>query len=119
VDAVLADAAAGDPAALEALESVGRWLGIGLAGLVNVFDPRRIVLGGLFGRIHPFVAPTVERELDRRALPAPRTLVRLVPAALGEDAPLLGAAELAFESLLADPAAWMGPRSGLAALETA
>jgi predicted NBD/HSP70 family sugar kinase len=119
VDAVLADAAAGDPAALEALESVGRWLGIGLAGLVNVFDPRRIVLGGLFGRIHPFVAATVERELDRRALPAPRTLVRLGPAALGEDAPLLGAAELAFESLLADPAAWMSPRSGLAALETA
>ena len=34
---------------------------------------------------------------------------------LGEDAPLLGAAELAFEPLLDDPAAWLGPRSGAAA----
>ena len=93
-----------------ALDHVGRWLGIGLAGLVNVFNPRLIVLGGLFGRIHPFVAPTLEPELDRRALPAPRALVRVVPATLGVDAPLVGAAELAFEPLLADPAGLARPR---------
>ena len=44
--------------ALAALDQVGRWLGIGLAGLVNILDPRLIVLGGLFGRIHPFVIAT-------------------------------------------------------------
>ena len=86
--------------------SVGRWLGVGLAGLVNILNPRLIVLGGLFGRIYPFVA-ALEDELDRRALAAPRRLVRVVPATLGEDAPLLGAAELAFEPLLADPAGWL------------
>ena len=52
-------------------------------------------------------------ELDRRALPAPRALVRVVPASLGVDASLLGAAEHAFEPLLADPALWIGPRDGL------
>ena len=62
---------------------------------------------------------TLEEELDRRALPAPRALVRVVPASLGVDAPLLGAAELAFEPLLADPAAWVGPRDALAELESA
>ena len=66
--------------------------------------------GGLFGRIHPFVARIVEAELDRRALAAPRRLVRIVPAKLGVEAPLRGAAELAFEPLLADPARWMRPR---------
>jgi predicted NBD/HSP70 family sugar kinase len=110
VDAVLREAAAGSPASLSALDNVGRWLGFGLAGLVNVFNPRLVVLGGLFGRIYPFVASTVQGELDRRALPAPRGLVRVVPAMLGLDAPLLGAAELAFEPLLADPAAWLRPR---------
>ena len=55
VDALLHDAEAGSPAALSALDHVGRWLGIGLAGLVNIFNPRLIVLGGLFGRILPFV----------------------------------------------------------------
>jgi predicted NBD/HSP70 family sugar kinase len=110
VDAVLREAITGSPAALGALDSVGRWLGFGLAGLVNVFNPRLVVLGGFFTRIHPFVARTLDEELGRRALPAPRTLVQVVPATLGVDAPLLGAAELAFEPLLADPALWLGPR---------
>ncbi len=119
VDAVIAEAAAGSVVALAALEHVGRWLGIGLAGLVNVLNPRLIVLGGLFGRIHPWVERTLEAELTRRALPAPRALVSVVPASLGVDAPLLGAAELAFEPLLADPAVWVGPREALAELESA
>ena len=93
---------------------MGRWLGIGLAGFVNILDPRLIVLGGLFGRIHPFVIATVQRELDQRALAAPRALVRIAPARLGVDAPLLGAAELAFEPLLADPATRIGSRDALA-----
>ncbi len=119
VDAVLSEAEAGEPVALGALDSVARWLGFGLAGLVNVFNPRLVVLGGLFSRIHRIVAQTLEAELDRLALPAPRVLVRVVPATLGVDAPVLGAAELAFEPLLADPAAWLGPRDVLAELASA
>ncbi|MBI3746759.1 MAG: ROK family protein [Chloroflexi bacterium] len=119
VAAVLADAAAGRPEALLALDHVGRWLGLGLAGLVNILDPSRVVLGGLFSRIYPFVAGTVEAELDRRALAAPRGLVSVVPASLGVDAPLLGAAEMTFEPLLADPVAWLGPRMSLVQLASA
>ncbi|HEY4632356.1 MAG TPA: hypothetical protein VIH00_00440, partial [Candidatus Limnocylindrales bacterium] len=63
----------------------------------------------------PFVTKTLEDELGRLALPASRKLVRVVPATLGVDAPLLGAAELAFEPLLADPAIWLRPRDVLAA----
>jgi predicted NBD/HSP70 family sugar kinase len=110
VEEVLDEAHRGIGHALAALDDVGRWLGFGLAGLVNVFNPRLVVLGGLFGRIHPYVIDTVERELDRRALPGPRGLVKIVPATLGVDASLLGAAELALESLLADPALLVGPR---------
>lgn len=119
VEAVLEEAAAGSPSALSALDNVGRWLGFGLAGLVNVLNPQLVVLGGLFGRIHPFVARTIEGELDRRALPAPRELVGVVPATLGVDAPLLGAAEHAFEPLLADPATLLGRRDVLAGLASA
>ena len=87
---------------------MGRWLGLGLAGLVNVLNPRLVVLGGLFGRIHAAVRPVMEGELDRRALRAPRASVHVVPATLGVGAPARGAAELAFEPLLADPAAFFG-----------
>jgi predicted NBD/HSP70 family sugar kinase len=112
VDAVLREASAGSPQALAALESIGRWLGFGLAGLVNAFNPELVVFGGMFGSLHPFVAATVQAELDSRALRASRDLVRIVPATLGVDAPLLGAAELAFEPLLADPATRLRSRPG-------
>ena len=111
VSAVLADAADGRPEALAALESMGAWLGIGLAGLVNTLNPRVVVLGGLFSRGHRFLEPAMSRELEARSLVASRRLMTVVPAALGVDAPLLGAAELAFEPLLVDPVAWIGPRS--------
>ena len=110
IDALVAEAEAGSADALLALEETGRWIGIGLAGLINLLNPRLVVFGGLFGRIHPFVASAVEAELDRRALAAPRRLVRIVPSELGVEAPLRGAAELAIEPLLADPAKWMRPR---------
>jgi hypothetical protein len=110
VDGLLDDASHGDSAALAALDATGEWLGTGLAGLVNVFDPRVVVLGGVFGRMLPHVGPTIERRLERHALAASRALVRIVPAELGIDAPLIGAAELAFDPVLADPAARLGPR---------
>ena len=119
VDAVIEEARAGSPVALAAFETVGRWLGVGLAGLVNLLNPRLVVLGGLFGRISPFAGAALEAELDRRALPGSRALVRVVPAHLGADAPLLGAAELAFEPLLADPAAWLRPRAARIELASA
>jgi predicted NBD/HSP70 family sugar kinase len=109
VEAVLREAAAGSPEALEAVDAVGRWLGFGLAGLVNVFNPQVVVLGGLFSRLHPLVDARLGAELDRLALPQAREAIRVVPAALGVDAPLLGAAELAFEPLLADPSLWTRP----------
>ena len=58
-----ADAAAGSPKPRGRLDHVGRWLGIGLASLVNVFDPALIVLGGLFGRILPYVTEPMADEL--------------------------------------------------------
>jgi predicted NBD/HSP70 family sugar kinase len=113
VDAVFAAAQAGSPRARDALAATGSWLGIGLAGLANVFNPSLIVLGGLFGRMHPFVSAQIEEAMDRGAMRAPREALRVVPAVLGMDAPLLGAAELAFEPLLADPAGWLAPRPAL------
>lgn len=119
IDAVVASARAGEPASLAALAQVGRWLGIGLAGLVNILNPRVIVLGGLFARMYPYIDAPIVRELDARALRGPRGVVRLTPAALDMDAPLIGAAELALEPFLADPAGWLGPRELLATAASA
>ena len=103
-----------------ALDHVGRWLGIGLAGLVNIFNPRahrarRAVRADL--PVRPRDARDTSSIAGRSRRPA--RIVRVVPAMLGEDAPLLGAAELAFEPLLADPAAWLVPRQAPVRLATA
>jgi predicted NBD/HSP70 family sugar kinase len=119
VDAVLRDAEAGAPGALAAFAETGRWLGIGLAGVINVLNPDLVLLGGRLASSYPFVRSTLEAELDRRVLRASRRLVRVIPTSLGDDAPLLGAAELAFGPLLADPAAWLRPRMAMAALASA
>ncbi len=91
--------------ALAALAESGRGLGIGIAGLVNIFNPNRISLGGLYARVYPYVRPAILRELEWRAMAAPRAMVDLVTVRLGGNAPLLGAAELALTPTLADPAA--------------
>src|SRR2546423_14473577 len=56
IDAILDDVGAGVPRAVAAIGGTGHWLGFGLAGLANLFNPRLIAPGGLFGRIPPFVA---------------------------------------------------------------
>jgi predicted NBD/HSP70 family sugar kinase len=101
---VIADAHDGERRALAAMDHVAEWLGLGLASLINVFNPTLVVLGGHFERMHPLVADRIDQVLDERALRAPRELVSIVPASLGVDAPVLGAAELALEPFIADPA---------------
>ena len=96
IDQVVALAEDGDRQVLAALETVGQWLGFGIANLVNLFNPELVVLGGMFGRLYPLLA---RRHRGRRASavcsPRPGRWRAIVPTALGIDAPLLGAAELA------------------------
>jgi predicted NBD/HSP70 family sugar kinase len=103
VDELLRRAAGGDAASLAALDHVGTWLGRGIAGLVNVLNPRLVIVGGLFARIYPHIERPMQAETARLALRPSASVVSIVPSALGVEAPLLGAAELAFEQLLDDP----------------
>ena len=102
VEDVLAAAAAGDAQAKVALRRFGRWLGIGIANLVNIFNPDVIVFGGALRHLLP-ATESVVRDKLAFALAAPREQVRLVLPQLGADAAVLGAAELAFAMLLDDP----------------
>jgi predicted NBD/HSP70 family sugar kinase len=105
IESMIVAAQRGDSDACSALDLHGRWIGIGLAGLVNVFTPSLVVLGGLFQRVHPFVAEAVDRELRARTLAPAHEGVTVAPSALGVDASLIGAAELAWEPVLGDPGA--------------
>lgn len=92
------------------------WKGAATA-VVNVLNPERIVLGGSLGRIHPHVAATTAAELARRCLAARLSVTDIVPASLGEESALVGAAELALGAVLADPqlVAVLGTEAGATA----
>lgn len=87
-------AEAGDPAAAELLETLGRRLGVGLAGLAMIFDPEIIVVGGGVMNAGERVLAPARQELRRRAM-GPAREVEVVAAALGERAGMVGAALMA------------------------
>jgi predicted NBD/HSP70 family sugar kinase len=103
VAAVVDAAGRGDAMAQAALRQVGDWLGFGVANLVNIFNPEMVIFGGTLRDVYLGSAAQVRGRLNRMSLPACREHVRLRTPNLGDDGALLGAAELAFERLLADP----------------
>ncbi|MBO4207513.1 ROK family transcriptional regulator [Micromonospora echinofusca] len=105
---VVADAAAGGPAAREALHRIGDWLGIGVANLINLFNPGIVLFGGMLRDVYPGAAEQVRARIVHHGLPVARERVRLRVSALGDDATLVGAAELGFAELLADPLGVLG-----------
>ncbi|MFI6454306.1 ROK family protein [Streptosporangium amethystogenes] len=103
VRAVVDAADRGDVVAQAALSRVGDWLGLGVANLVNIFNPEMVVFGGMLREIYLGSAAQVRSRLALDALPPSREHLRLRTSALGDDATLVGAAELAFSQVLADP----------------
>lgn len=103
VDAVTARevsqaAEAGDPLAREVLEEAAHALGMGLGAAIVLMNPQRVVVGGGVAKAGARYFAAV-REAARAHVLLGMT-VDIVPAALGDDAPLWGAAALA-EQLLA------------------
>jgi glucokinase len=85
----------GDEAALSVLEETGTWLGIGLAGFVNVFNPEVVAIGGGVAKAGELILEAARREVHLRARPPSRDLAEIKVASLGPESGVLGAAALA------------------------
>lgn len=93
----------GDALSQTAVRKVCDWLGFGVANLINIFNPETVIFGGTLRDVFIAGAAQVRSRINRNALPACREHVRLRTPDLGDDAPLIGAAELAFQHLLSNP----------------
>jgi glucokinase len=86
----------GDPTARELLAEIGNWLGVGIANLAAAFDPGTFVIGGGVSAAGDLLLnaarETFKRQLTGRGY---RPEARVVVAQLGNDAGLIGAADLA------------------------
>jgi glucokinase len=88
----------GDKVALSVLEDAGRWLGVGLAGFVNVFNPEVVAVGGGAMGAGEMILEAARKEVYLRARPPSRDLAEIKAAALGTNCGVLGAAALAWDS---------------------
>jgi glucokinase len=85
----------GDGLARAAIKRAGRYLGIGVASLINIFSPEAVVIGGGLSGAWQLLAPEMIKELEKRAFPELVARVKVRRAELSDDAGLLGAARLA------------------------
>jgi len=89
----------GDEDMLAVFDRLGRWLGLGIAGVVNTFEPEYVVIGGGLSRGADLFLDTARAEAERNTLPAlwQRTTVSLARG--GADAGVIGAGVLAAQEM--------------------
>ncbi len=96
---LLQKARAQDLHAQTLMEDIGRYLGVGLANFVNLFNPEAIVVGGGLGEAGDLLLRPAEVTMNQRVLQGLRGRTRLLATALGNRAGFMGGAVLALSSL--------------------
>lgn len=81
----------GDELAIGVLADTGRYLGIGIANLLNTLNPSRIILTGGVSRAGRFVLEPLKETVAKRALETPARSVSIATSQMGEDANAIGA----------------------------
>jgi glucokinase len=87
----------GDHVASEVFTRAATYLGVGMANLLNIFNPERIVIGGGVSKAGEMLFEPVRRIARARAFERPGRDAEIVPAALGDDVGVVGAAAVAFQ----------------------
>jgi len=114
VEEVVRRAHAGDTQVFAALNEVGRWLGVGIGNLINMFNPDVVVIGGFFQELYPFLEQSMHQGAQEMALTAPWLSCSIRRSELGIDAALIGASELVFAEVIANPTSFViGPELSL------
>ena len=98
-DAVVNAAMENDQIALDALKDVGCKLGLVVSYLVNIFDPRMVILGGALNYAKDFIQPVVEKVVRENALQLNREDLEITNSHLGQESSVMGAIGLVLENL--------------------
>lgn len=98
-DRVVDAARQGDPIALEALKDVGEKLGIVVANLVNVFNPKMVVLGGALNYARDFIQPVVAQVVKENALQLCQDDLVITNSQLDQQSSVMGVSGLIMENI--------------------
>jgi glucokinase-like ROK family protein len=94
----------GDKVARQALEDTGAYLGIGIANLINAFNPELIIFGGIVSLASSYLLPAIEKVLKERSLIWPRRMARVMASSHGPEACVMGGVALVLHDILSKPA---------------
>lgn len=97
----------GDTVALEALAEIGEWLGIGIANVVNVINPRQVVFGGPLAEAHAYLLPIIRQIVAERAFIWSRSDATLRIARYLADTAVMGGVAMIHQDVLSNPLNWM------------
>ena len=92
---ICAAAVDGDEVALETYQEIGYFVGLGLASIINVFNPEMVVIGGGIAQAGPIIFDPIVRTTKANAITTLYSTCKIVPADLGDNAGIMGAAALA------------------------
>jgi predicted NBD/HSP70 family sugar kinase len=90
----------GNAVAVQAVAEIGRWLAIAIASAVNLLNLDMVIIGGPLEQAGEKLLAPLRAELSQRALPTHLAKVEVVPSALKEDSPSIGAASLVLHELM-------------------
>ena len=88
----------GDALAIEVLQETGHYVGLGIATMVNVFNPEVVVMGGKISQSETLFQ-TAMRTANASAIGSILAAAKIVRAELGDNAGIMGAAELAWREV--------------------
>ncbi len=94
---------AGDRDAIESLAEVGRAIGNGCAGLVNIFNPEKIILGGPVSIAGEYLLPAIKQTINERSMPENVMQAEISLSPFGPDASLIGAASIVINEIFMNP----------------
>ena len=89
----------GDDLAKEVIAQIGYYVGVGLANLINIFNPELIVIGGGLSNIGDMLFEPAFKVVGERAYKEAFQAVRFASAELGRNSGVLGAAAFAFREM--------------------
>jgi len=90
-------AAMGESAATEVIQEAGSWLGYGIALAATITNPEKVVVGGGVSHAGDTFLAEVRRGFEEKAIHRVAEAATIVPAELGNDAGVIGAARLALQ----------------------
>lgn len=103
LDSIIAAANKSDPHAIIAIHECAEYLALGIANIVNLLNPKLVVIGNALGNIEHLMIPSFDAMLKQKALPFLRRNVQILFSTVNERTITLGATAIVLDAIFSTP----------------